>query len=112
VGFEVKGLDALQRELRKLQENARKLEGRSSVPFSELFDSGFMKTHTTFPDWESFALRSNLFKDGVISEENFKAIPDKDWDAWVAANSHFPDWKAMMEAAAVEYARRKLFEGL
>ena len=44
----------------------------------------------------------------VETPEDFAAIPDSEWDAFVSNVTRFPDWRAMQKRAVVEWARRKL----
>ncbi len=101
------GLDTLQRNLRRLQDRARALDGTHSVPIGELLHPGFIRTHargsSTVEEW----LQKSGFK--IESPDDFKAIPDAEWDAYVQASTSFSSWKDMLKAAGTEMVKRKLF---
>lgn len=46
------GFEDLQRDLRKLQQNARRLNGRQQIPFDKLFTRSFMLKNTHFSSIE------------------------------------------------------------
>jgi hypothetical protein len=76
------------------------------VHFSELFTAQFMRTHTDeFGSFEEFLEESPWT---VESEVDFEAIPEREFDEYVAGNTVFKDWESMMSAAAREWAVRQL----
>lgn len=105
---EWKGLDELQRNLRKLENRARELDGTHSVPLNELLHPGFVRAHirgcSSLEDW----LQKSGFR--IEAAEDFKAIPDGDWDACVRSSTSFSSWEEMLNAAGAEMVKRKLFE--
>src|SRR5262249_26845279 len=103
--FEIKGLDELREKLRQLQRNAEAVSGNHEVPFSELFPPEFMLLHTDFESMDAMIAASG-FK--VESQEDFAAIPDEPWDAFVRDHTRFDDWNDMKAAAAREYVSRRL----
>ena len=44
----------------------------------------------------------------IETPENFAAIPDEDWDAFIRSISSFADWKSMLNEAGKEWAAQKL----
>lgn len=42
-------------------------------------------------------IQANGFK--VESEDDFKAIPDAEWDVFIHDNTSFGSWREMLEAA-------------
>lgn len=103
--FEINGLDELQKELKNMKQAARDLEGTSSVSFEELFNQSFMKKYTTCNSFEDFLELGNFV---VESQDDFKAIPDEEFDTHVSDNTKFKNWEDMMGTAAEEYAAKKL----
>ena len=45
----------------------------------------------------------------VETPEDFAAIPDSEWDAFVANVTQFPDWYPMQERAVAGCLRRRLW---
>ena len=41
-------------------------------------------------------------------QEDFKNIPDTEWDNYVSKRTRFRNWKEMMSLAAKEYDKKKL----
>ncbi len=103
------GLDALQRNLRRLQDRARVLDGAHSIPIGELLHPGFIRTHvrgcSTVEEW----LQKSGFK--IEPADDFKAIPNADWDAYVRSSTSFSSWEEMLKAAGTEteMVKRQLF---
>ncbi|PKR83615.1 hypothetical protein CWO92_18310 [Heyndrickxia camelliae] len=100
--MKIKGFDKLQKQLKQLERNAKELEQTTSVSFAELFTDSFMKTHTSFDEM----LDKSKFT--VETSEDFKAIPDDEWDIYVKSNTEFNTWQDMIDQATEEYIVRKL----
>jgi len=96
--FDPSGLDELQQRLRRI-------DGSHDVPMNELLNPEFMLKHTQFRSFEEMLDRSGY---SVKTQEDFKAIPDAPWDAFISANSTFTSWHEMLEAAQVEWTKRQL----
>jgi len=96
--FDLSGLDELQRRVKRL-------DGSHDVPMVEPLTAEFMVQHTCFSSFQDMLDRSGYV---VKTSEDFKAIPDAPWDAFIAANSTFPDWHEMLEAATAAWAKRQL----
>ena len=101
----VRGQDQLKSRLRRLVDKARALDGEHSVPLSELCPPAFMARHTDFRTLEEM-FRASGFT--VETPEDFTAIPDSEWDAFVANVTRFSDWHAMQERAVAEWVRHRL----
>ncbi len=102
---EIKGLDEAKRKLEDLQARARNLHGSHQVPAGELLSPDFMHRHTRFTTFEAMVTASG-FK--VESSEDFAAIPNAEWDAFIRAATPFAGWDEMLGAAGQEWAARKL----
>ena len=48
----------------------------------------------------------------VESAEDFAAIPDEEWDAFVSKNTSYSSWEEMQKGAAKDYTKRQLTKGL
>lgn len=106
ISFKGDGFDKIKRELEKIQSKAKKLEGTNNVPFKELFAQGFLRKHTNFSSLDDMFQKSGF---NINSQEDFKNIPDEEWDTFISNNSHFKSWKEMLDAAGNEWIERQLF---
>lgn len=93
--------------LKKLKENMEALEGSHEVPLSEVITAQFVSSHSRFSDFDTL-----LAEIGVTTKEEFTALPDEDFDAFIAANTDFESWLDMQRQGMAEYARAKLMAGL
>ncbi|QLY79189.1 hypothetical protein [Clostridium intestinale] len=105
MGFKVKGLDKLQKDLDKMAKSAQQLEKNNSVPLTDLFNGSFMARYTEFKSFDEF-LESGNFQ--VNSQSDFDAIPDEDMDIHVKASTHFSKWEDMFSKATEIYITKKL----
>ncbi len=103
--FEMKGLDEFQRKLDTLQKRIKNIDGEHAIPFSELFPQDFIRKNTTFQNIEDMFEHSGFT---VNSQEDFKKIPDKEWDNFIASNTKFKNWKEMIDAASGEWIKKKI----
>lgn len=105
VSVKVKGFDQLQTRLQRLQRNAETLSGTQEVSFDKLFTPSFMIRYTNTATFDDF-LNSGGYH--VNSKEDFEAIPDKEFDAYVKENTKFNSWHDMLQAAAQAYVISQL----
>lgn len=91
--------------LRRLTRNLESIASKKTVSFAELFTSAFMGRHTQFASFEDL-IEASGFK--VESTEDFLAIPDEDWDRFIAANTSFRSWKEMQQAAGAAWLKRQI----
>ena len=96
----ITGLD----KLKDLQHRAEALEGEHQIPFSDLFNSGFMQAHTKASSFEEFLTQGGY---GTTKEE-FEAIPDVEFDEYVKNNTDFESWLDMQKAAGAAYISKRL----
>jgi len=97
VSFEIKGLQELSDKLKNLGEQAKQLDGNHEVPISELLTPTFLSNCSRFTTVEELFAASG-FK--IESTEDFKAIPEDQWDAFIKSNTFFGNWKEMIAEAA------------
>lgn len=107
--FEIRGLDDAMRQLRRLEDNTHALSGRHDIRSSEFFPPAFMTQYTKVASFDAL-LEASGFK--VESQADFEAIPDAEWEKAIQAHTSFSSWRQMQEKAGVEYAERKLMEGV
>lgn len=101
----MKGLNELQNKLDNLSKRAKAIDGNHNVPLSELLPPRFLKTHTRFDSVEDMMSKSG-FK--IESSEDFKAVPDDQWDAFIRDHTKFGTWKEMLQLAATEWTKNQL----
>ena len=101
--FEMSGFDELERELQQLADKAEAMEGEHSVPLVELCPPAFMAAHTDFATIEEMFEASGF---AVETPKDFAAIPDAEWDAFIASRTRFADWNTMQEKAAADWIGR------
>jgi hypothetical protein len=68
-----------------------------------------MAKHTPFSSFEAM-LRASPFE--VETAEDFKAIPDDEWDVFIRKTTPFDSWQEMQKEAGVEWLRERLLNGL
>ena len=89
--------------LQQLAENAEAMDGEHSVPLTELCPPPFMARNTDFATIEEMFEASGFT---VETPEDFAAIPDAEWDAFIASRTRFSDWRSMQERAAADWISR------
>ncbi len=104
-GIKVKGLDKLEKELKQLQRNAEKLNQTKQVSFEELFTKSFMQKYTSFSSIDELLSAGGF---SVETNEDFEAIPDKEFDEHIAASTKFDNWEDMLNEATSQYVSRQL----
>ena len=101
----VHGLNELTRRLESFSRKLESLDGQHSIPLTDLFHPQFMARHTSFQTIDEMLSASGF---DVQSQEDFAAIPDGEWDGFVAERTEFKSWDEMKGAAAEEWASSKL----
>ncbi|MCH2089766.1 MAG: hypothetical protein MK175_21515 [Pseudoalteromonas sp.] len=94
---------------KKLAENAEKLDGRNTVNLAELLNDGFVSSHSNFKSFDDL-LSASPFK--ATTPDEFDAIPNEQWDEYIAKVTNFDSWEDMQKRALDTYIHRKLFDGL
>lgn len=101
----IEGFEGLDEELQELSEAVESVDGSHEIPMDELFPANFMRTYTEFGSLEEFFEASRW---DVETREDFKQIPEREFDEYVDKNTGFSDWEAMLTAAAREWIVRQL----
>lgn len=87
----------------ELIDNINSLSG--DVSFDVLFTTKFMKKHTNFNSFDELLEAGNFI---VNSQEDFEAIPDKDFDLHILNNTKFSSWDDMLTEAGESYVASAL----
>lgn len=104
--IEMKGLDKVQKHLDNMAKRAAELDGKQqSVSLGELLNDGFIAEHSSFASFDEL-LAASPFK--VKTKEDFEAIPDTEWDIYIAANTSFESWEEMQHRAAAEFMAKQI----
>jgi hypothetical protein len=102
---EIKGAKEVQQKLRDVSNRARQLDGPHNVPILELLTPSFLSTCSRFGSVNEM-FEASGFK--IESKEDFKAIPEGEWDEFIKKHTSFPNWRQMLEAAAVPWTKNRL----
>jgi len=92
------GLDKLAKKLKELGE-------QKSVSFGELMPPSFISAFSNVKDIQEL-FDASPFK--IEDMEDLGAIPDADWDIYIAQSTNYASWEEMRHAAVAEWTRRKL----
>jgi hypothetical protein len=95
MGFEIKGLKALQEKLNSLAS----LDGKK-IPLGELLPPDFVSGSSKFSSVQELFDASGFT---VNTQEDLKAIPDDKWDAFIVANTSYGGWQEMLSAATAKW---------
>ena len=101
----ISGFDKLANKLDRMAKGAEELSETDSISLTELLSPEFISSHTKFANANEMFDASG-FK--IESQEDFTAIPDKDWDEFIQSISSFSDWQSMLNEAGSAWAAKKL----
>jgi hypothetical protein len=89
--------------LKRLQRNARAMNGSHQVKLVDLFDGTFMGSNTRFSSLQTMVDESGI--------EDFAAASEAGKDAMVRTLApRFSNWQEFVNAATVEYAKKQSFK--
>ena len=103
--LKITGLDELTKKLDDLANKAGELDGKHNVPMAELLTPDFVSSHTRFANADEMFDASG-FK--IETQEDFAAVADEKWDAFIRSISSFSEWSAMLGEAGKAWAAKKL----
>ncbi|WP_337914017.1 hypothetical protein [Cohnella zeiphila] len=88
-------------ELLKELQGAKSSEGEQrQVALEELFNEAFMSRCSSLKSFEEFLHKGNFT---AKTQEDLNNIPDELMDRHVDRETHFTNWKAMLDQATAEY---------
>lgn len=99
--MKIEGIDALQKKLSKLAEDAAALDGEHQVPATELLTPEFLSKNTGFSSFDDLLDKSG-FKD------EFESVSQAEKDQFISKNSSFAGWDDMIRVAGKIWVRKKL----
>ncbi|EMA13882.1 hypothetical protein BDK61_4314 [Haloarcula quadrata] len=106
MSVQIDGFGDLADQLDSLAGDIESLDGENEIPINELFRPQFMQTHTE--EFESFEGFIDASPWTVETEADFEAIPEDEFDAYVAEHTVFKDWESMLSAAGKEWVVRQI----
>lgn len=95
--------------IEKIQQNLKEIEQTNQLRFDELFNTDFLSQCSSFTSLEDMFEKSG-FK--VENADDFKAIPDDEWEHFIVTNTHYASWKEMQTDAAKKLLNKRLLKGL
>ncbi|UAL42139.1 hypothetical protein K8B83_14770 [Shewanella inventionis] len=95
--------------LNKLKKNLEDLHGTHKVELSDILTPEFLGECSSFSDLNQLFIASGF---DVKNPEDFKAIPDDEWEAFITNNTTFNSWEKMQQAAMNKYVHSRITEGL
>lgn len=95
--------------LKKLQKNMNDLSNTQAVPLTEIMNESFIAACSKFSSLEEL-IEASGFK--VESKEDFEAIPNDEWEAFICSNTSYESWLEMQQCAGAEFTKAQLLKGL
>lgn len=103
--LKIEGLDDLQEQLREMDRGMKELSRKHEIPLSELFTSAFMRKFTDYSSLDELLEAGGFHAE---TSEEFEAIPEDAFDAFIAKVSKFQSWDKMLDKATELYLSEKL----
>lgn len=105
--IKITGLKELKKSFKKMEQNAKELDGENQVPFDVLFNQSFMKEHTSHESFQSF-----IDEFEPSPDVKFEDYDENKFNEFVNSHSSFSSWEEMFTSAVGTYSMSKLFEGI
>ena len=102
---EIKVTGNFRQRLHDLAQKSRELDGQHEIPLSELMPDDFVGASSSFPSLKELFAASPF---EIHTLDDFKAIPDEDWDKFISTNTTFATWGEMQQAAVREWTQHNL----
>lgn len=91
--------------LDKLRQGLNDINDTKSIKLDELMPPSFIAASSKFKNIQAL-FDASPFK--IETVEDLKAIPDADWDAYIAEKTTYPSWNEMRHAALAQWTKEKL----
>lgn len=91
--------------LEDLVRRARELDGQHEISVANLLTPDFLGQCSRFKSADELFEASGF---SVQSVEDFRAIPDAEWDTFISGNTTFASWQDMLNAAVKEWTIKQL----
>lgn len=99
----------LKNNVDKLIKNLEEVESTKQLSFTELFTPTFLSECSSFTSLEDLFEKSG-FK--VESPEDFKKIPNEEWERFIVENTSYESWLDMQKDAATKLLNQRIMKGL
>jgi hypothetical protein len=101
----VEGVNEVQKNLEKIRNKAKEIEGSNQVPLTELLPDSFIKNYTNFETTQDFvdACEKLLDVDFLSIDEN-----DEKFNHMIKEKTSFDNWNGMIGEATTQWVGKKL----
>lgn len=99
-------IDDAIKQIKKLQGNLKKVDGKHSYSLTELFDNDFVSQHTKYSNISDFLDASGF---DFESQEAFQNIGIEKFDKFISENSDFSSWEEMKSLAAKIIIEKQIY---
>lgn len=96
MSFRIKGMDDLEKNIKRLTKDAQTVSGTHKYSFDEIFSEKFMRENSNFASIEDF-LKSSPEK--ISTAEEFEKADETILDTFVSNQTKFSSWKEMLVEA-------------
>jgi hypothetical protein len=101
----VKSSGTLEKKLNELKNNAAALQGQQQVALKDLLTPAFVAGCSSYASLDDLFAASPFT---INTLDDFKAIPDVEWNSFISTHTSFASWEEMQHGAMKEYIRGKL----
>jgi hypothetical protein len=91
--------------LKELTRKASELDGNRNIPLPELLTPEFLASCSRFGSADEMFNVSGFH---IESADDFKAIPDAEWDDFISKNTSYSRWEEMLKAAVGNWVKGQL----
>lgn len=105
MSVKITGLKDLEAKMKDLGTRAENLDGTHKVPLTELITSSFIQSCSRFSSVEEL-FKASGFK--IDSAEDFKALPDGQWDDFISHNTNYDSWDEILSEAVKIWTKNQL----
>ncbi|WP_324737985.1 hypothetical protein VOI46_09520 [Pseudoalteromonas sp. CuT4-3] len=91
--------------LNKLQKNLSELGKLNTIAIGDVMTNEFISRYSSYSSLDELVDASGF---DVNTAEDFKAIPDDEWEAFIVGNTSFSSWKEMQHKSHEEFVHKKL----
>jgi hypothetical protein len=101
----IEGFDEIHRNLKKISDKAKEIEGNNQIPFTKLFTDSFIEKYTNFKNTQDFVdtCENSLCIDFLSIDEN-----DEIFNHLIKEKTSFGNWNEMIGKATAEWVGKKL----
>ena len=103
--IDTSGFDELEKKLSQLGKNAEQLDGETKVTLDELFIPDFMRQYTPCASLDELLTSEGY---NITTPDEFRAVPEDEWDRHIQAKTQFGTWQEMLNQASADWALRQL----